>query len=212
MLTDITLAAARDLPKCRATALAHGLEQALAELHQRVRSTAALVGQHGYSMLPPSLHDLLPTSCEIIATQATDTGELIIARSGPESGESSAPWWTGVAWIRLGGVERLNKQATDRLTDRKVQGRPTITLPLVRVSVGDVAAAVAEARYLLADTPDEDKPRIRGRFDEIVDFAVRTSLKLFGASGYVVGPPSNLAYAITRLGEVYAGIDPKRIR
>jgi hypothetical protein len=210
MVSESTVAVDQDLQSCRATAYTHGLERALVALHDRVGVPAAMVGPGGYSILPPSLLELLSGVNDPVARQATDTGELVIAKAEARPHQPSAQWSMGVAWIRLGAVERLNKRATDRLAGRRVQGRPTISMPLVRACVGDIAAAVAEARYLLADDTDGDLPRMRGRLDEILDFAVRASLKLFGASGYVLGPPANLAYAITYLGEVYGSPDPGR--
>lgn len=208
MLSESTVAI-DEVQRCRNVSYADGLEQALVRLHDHLGSPASMIGGGGYSMVPPSLHDLLPGTHDIMTRQATDIGELVIARARARPEQPSARWWTGVAWTRLGAVERLNKQATDRLAGRKVRNRPTISLALVRGSVGDVAAAIAEAAYLLADSTDEDLPCPRARFEELLDFAVRTSLKLFGGSGYVVGPPANLAYAITYLGEVYGGDDQR---
>lgn len=198
-----------DVRSCQRVSYTEGLEQALVYLHDLVGSPAAMIGSGSYSMLPPSLTELLPGTHDIVTRQPTDSGELVIARARVRPEPPSARWRTGIAWIRLGAVERLNKQATDRLAGRKVQNRPTISLALVRATVGDVATAIAEASYLLADSADGDLDCPWARFDELVDVAVRASLKLFGGSGYVVGSPANLAYAITYLGEVYGGDDQR---
>jgi hypothetical protein len=212
MFSESIAAIGDDLQSCRAIACADGLERGLIQLHARLDSPDAMIGAYGYSMVPPSLHELLPRTHETVARQATDTGELIIARAAERPEQPSAQWWTGIAWIRLGAVERLSRRATDRLVGRKIHNRPTISLALVRATVGDVAAAVAEAAFLLADSAEGDLPRMRDRFDELVDFAVRASLKQFGASGYVLGPPADLAFAITQLGEVYGGDERREPR
>jgi hypothetical protein len=205
MSSDTTAVLETDMSVCRTVACADGIERALGELHEQLGPSSSMTGNGGYSMLPSALHSQLAGDRDVVAQPRTDTGELIVARAEQWSDEPDDAWRTGVAWIRLGATERLNKLATDRLSVRKVQGRPTISLALVRAAVGDVASVLAEARYLLENAAADGQPQAWIRIDENIDLAVRVSLKLFGASGYVAGPPSDLAFAITYLGEVYGG-------
>jgi hypothetical protein len=207
MVSDRTVVLDSDASSSRVTALEQGVEPALVELRDRLGPTVSMVGRGGYSMLPPPLHEQLAGRHEVVARAATDTGELVVARSGSSVDEPAESWRIGVAWVRMGAAERLSKRATDRLSQRRIQGRPTIGLPLVRAAVGDVACWLGEAHYLLTQVADEDQPLAWTRIEQNLESAVRTSLKLFGASGYVVGPPADLAFAITYLGDVYAGTD-----
>lgn len=183
----------------RRTAIDQGIEAALEELAALPRPPLP-VGCGRRLLVPPNLLARLPEAAEL-GRHRTDTGELALAEL-PAADDPDPAWLIGTAWIRIGAIERLNRRATERLSRRRVRGGPTIGLQLVRASVGDTASALAEAAAVLECDP-ETALRSADLIDRRIDEALRGTWKLFGASGYVVDAPADLAYAITLLGEVY---------
>lgn len=190
-MTAIT--AADRLRSCRRTAIDHGIEAAQLALAEH----APAAGWGGRVLVAPELLERL--EAKEIRRQATDTAELVLAQL-PGTPPVDPDWLLGTAWIRIGAIERLNRRATDRLARRRVRGAPAIGLQLVRASVGDAAAALGEAAALLDSEAALDAA---GLIEQRLQEALRTSWKLFGASGYVIDEPGNLAWAVTLLGEVY---------
>ncbi|WP_100444594.1 hypothetical protein [Glycomyces xiaoerkulensis] len=183
----------------RLTAIESGLESALERLALEF-PPASTVGHRSRAMLPESLLKRV-TDADPTGAYPTDTGELLLAEAA--LGDADPSWRLGVAWIRIGAVERLNRRATDRLTRRRVGKSATITLPLVRATVGDIAAWLGEALALLEAAADDGEPPA-ALVERDIDRALRATWKLFGASGYIVDAPSNLAQALSILGEVYS--------
>jgi hypothetical protein len=183
------------LRSCRRTAIDHGIEAAQLALAEHTSSA----GWDGRVLIAPDLIERL--EAKEIRRQATDTSELVLAQL-PGTPPVDPDWLLGTAWIRIGAIERLNRRATDRLARRRVRGAPAIGLQLVRASVGDAAAALGEAAALL-DSGPEAALAAAELIEQRLQEALRTSWKLFGASGYIIDEPGNLAWAVTLLGEVY---------
>jgi hypothetical protein len=194
----MTAADTDQLRSCRRTAIDSGIEAAQREL--AAVPAIAPAGRGGRALLVPELLETF--EAKEIRRQPTDTGTLVLAAI-PGSASPDPDWLIGTAWIRIGAIERLSRRATDRLARRRVRGGPTIGLQLVRAAVGDAAAALGEAAALL-DGGSETALSTAGLIELRLQEALRTTWKLFGASGYIIDEPANLAWAATLLGEVYS--------
>ncbi|HEU5129008.1 MAG TPA: hypothetical protein VFU12_13555 [Glycomyces sp.] len=202
-MNGTTLVPADLFRQCRATAFERGLEAALEQLAAEF-APERTVGHGGRAMLPEPLLARFADAA-VTGTYPTDTGALALAGTGlaDPADEADWSWRIGVAWVRVGAVERFTRTATDRLSRRRIGGNPTITLPLVRAAVGDVAAALGQAVGLLdaAVSAAEPPPAL---VEAEIGQALRTSWKFFGASGYVVDTASDTGQAITLLSDVYS--------
>jgi len=103
----------------------------------------------------------------------------------------------GVAWIRLGVSRRMLDSAVEHLRGRDDGETPLLNLPMVRGLLAEAVGSWAEARVLIES--GEYSPRAH----ECLTDADRTCLRLFGASGFVVGGPGSLALASEELADPY---------
>ncbi|MFC7615758.1 hypothetical protein ACFQV2_21975 [Actinokineospora soli] len=130
----------------------------------------------------------------------TDSGELTALRIAT-AGPADPTWAEGIAWLRLGLVDRLLHRAVEYLRGRTVQGASTLSLPLVRALLADGAAARAQAQALLAAWPDADTVAAAHR---ALAEAERVGLHLVGASGFVADGPGRDVRAAELLADAYA--------
>lgn len=184
--------------ECRVTAFEGGLEAAL-DLLASEFPPASPVGHGGRVMVPEPLLARID-GARVSGAYPTDTGTLVLAET--DLSASDRDWRVGVAWARIGAVERLGRRATDRLARRRIGNSATIALPLVRAAVGDVATALGQAVALLECPAPQEHPS--SLIEREIGLALRTAWRFFGASGYVVDTTSHMAQAIEVLSDVYA--------
>ncbi|MDB1085985.1 hypothetical protein PJ985_00075 [Streptomyces sp. ACA25] len=200
----------------RDTARDQGLVAALVLLHRTAGEAVLPAGDGGYVLLPPET----AAACghfttgsgprprgpeapeqELGSVRADRPGDRLVALRVEGAGHPGDRWRAGVLAARLGAADRLLRQATDRLRDRRVQGSSTLKLSLVRSLVAEAALGIAEARALTADTPGSAELH---RAHRALDASGRTCLHLFGASGYLTDGPGSAIRASELLGDVYA--------
>jgi hypothetical protein len=103
----------------------------------------------------------------------------------------------GLAWIRLGLTRRLLDDAVEYLRGRDDGATVLLNLPMVRGLLAEAVGTWSEARVLIE--AGQELPWAHQRLTD----ADRTCLRLFGASGYVVGGPGSLALASEELADPY---------
>ncbi|MGX7827886.1 hypothetical protein ACTG9Q_22640 [Actinokineospora sp. 24-640] len=196
----------------QAVAAEFGVVPALARLHAATSPGVLPAGPGGHVLLPAEIavvcdrfsspggararQDFLE---EPLGAVPTDSGELTALRVAT-AGPADPAWAEGVAWLRLGLVDRLLARAAEHLRGRFVQGQSTLSLPLVRALLADGIAARAQAQALLAAWPDADTTAAAHR---CLAEAERVGLHLVGASGFVADGPGRDVRAAELLADTY---------
>lgn len=202
----------------RAVARTGGPVVALTALHEEIGEDVLPAGAGGHVFVP----DGVEARCDRYETPAgprprtpgleRPVGQVVLgadtlrALHVPGAGPAGyrdrpAPWSVGLGWVRLGLADRFLDGATAHLRGRTVQDTVTLNLPLVRVLLADAAAAVAEARALLATGPDADALR---RVHRSLDEVGRTCLHLYGATGFLLAGPGAEIRVAELIGDTYA--------
>ena len=196
----------------QAVAAESGIVPALARLHSALSPGVLPAGPGGHVLLPAEIavvcdrfqapggvrdrQDFLEDALGTVPTDSGDLTALRVATAGP----ADDTWAEGIAWLRLGLVDRLLHRAVEHLRGRTVQGTTTLSLPLVRALLADGVAARAQAQALLAGWPDADTTAAAHR---AIAEAERIGLHLVGASGFVADGPGRDVRAAELLADTY---------
>jgi hypothetical protein len=196
MLTGVTPAAAvpdvsaTAAAEVRAAARAGDLGRAWSMLLAATGAAGPVLGPHGHGLHPD------PAGGELTAG---GTGWRVLRAAGPDNRPSG--WPSALLWWRLGASEGLLAQAVEHLRGRTTGGAPLIQQQLVRGNLADAVIAQQEVLGLLpaasAGAPPPEHLHAQ------LTRADRTTLRLFGASGFLADGPGEAGYLSELLADAY---------
>jgi hypothetical protein len=212
-------AAVTGAPECRVAARTGDLVGAWGALLAATGAADPVLGPRGHGLRPTTAAGDAAAGADVAtaggdvaagADVAAAGGDVVAAGTGwrplRAAGADNRPtgWVPALTWLRLGLSEWLLARAVEFLNGRMSGGVPLIQQQLVRGSLAEVVIAQREVLGVLdAQPPGPMAVPLATHLHAELTSADRTALRLFGASGFLVDGPGQVAYLSELLADAY---------